>query len=539
MRKLLILCAILLILSGMASGQEVGLPPCAEAQLAVTDSYHTDHFDLMGAVMTREMIASLSPTVHDELGDLIQNEASSETLNGYGDVLFAWRKSFWQAHPICAEVFDIGIAMDESASDMAAFLAYQLAGVAAEDNPYVDGMRQSIGTLSFLLSELPDQPTAADDPNAGADLPACADDDLAILSRELAVYRALLEAPPRTYSLVGLAKYGVAQLAWRDKLWSRLPPCGLSLQVGLLMSHITGDLAIELALEIGEIASEEAPFSERIAADQARLEELSAPIEAASNQGAYAGSSAALLPECDDDDTLAFYARNAAFPALVEALEAAETLPDLLAAAKLHLAWRESLEANLPNCIQSSITAGLMLRVTGNYVAALALDMAGLMPAPDADIPIKPHLFGIVTIGFIADEISAAIESSGKGLGELIDASANRPLPDCADGDFGLNFYNLFVAYDDLRDFAEELETIGDVMAFREAQVDWAENNIERLPGCQQALEAGYIMYTILADYSAAYALIIAGADVADIPYAETIWTYRDRLDAWLQRELQ
>lgn len=539
MRKLLMICAILLTLSGMASGQEAGLPPCTEEQRAVTASYHTDHFDLMGAVMTNEMIATLSPTAHEELGDLIQNEASSETLSSYGQVLFDWRESFWEAHPICAEVFDIGTAMDESASDMAAFLAYHLAGVTAEDNPYVDGMRQGIGTFSILLSELPDQPTAAGDPEADADLPACNDDDLGILSGELAVYRALLEVPPRTYSLVGLAKYGIAQLTWRDKLWSRLPPCDLSLQVGLLMSHISSDLAVELALEIGEIADEDAPFSARIAADQARLEALSAPIAAAGNQGAFTESSAAQLPDCDDDDALAFYARNAAFPALVEALEATESVPDLLAAAKLHLAWRESLEANLPTCLPSTITAGLMLRVTGNYVAALALDIAGVMPAPDAELPIKPHLFGIVTIGVIADEISAAIEASGKTPQELIDGSADQQLPDCADGDFGLDFYNLFVAYDDLRDFAENLETFGDVMAFREAQVEWGEAYIERLPGCKQALEAGYIMYTILADYSAAYTLIIAGADVAEIPYAETIWTYRDRLDAWLQRELQ
>ena len=59
-----------------------------------------------------------------------------------------------------------------------------------------------------------------------SELPACGDDESRSPSQqELAVYRALLEVPPRTYSLVGLAKYGVAQLAWRDELWSRLPPC--------------------------------------------------------------------------------------------------------------------------------------------------------------------------------------------------------------------------------------------------------------------------------------------------------------------------
>ena len=537
MRKLLILSAILLGLTGIASGQEGGLPPCSQAQLAVTDSYMTDHFDLMGAVMTREMVATLSPTALEELGHLIQNEATSETLSEYGAVLFAWRESFWEAHPICDDIFTIGMAMDESASDMAAFLAYHLAGVADEDNPYVESMGNGIGMLSILLGKLWDQP-AADGDAAEADLPACTEDDLGILSQELAVYRALLEAPPRTYSLVGLAKYGVAQLAWRDKLWSRLPPCDLSLQVGLLMSHITSDLAVKLALEIGEIAGEGAPFSEQIAADQARLAEISAPINAVGRQQAEIMT----LPECGDDEMLKFSAVNQGFPGLVDALKAAETVSDLLAAADLHLAWRETLEANLPDCIESMITAGLMLRVTGNYVASLALDIAGIMPEPDSEIPIKPHLFGIITIGVIADDISAAIEDSGLSPAGLMEAAAaGSNLPDCDDSDvgLGLNFYNLFVEYDDLLNFADSLETVGDVMTFRQAQIDWAENNIDRLPGCKQAVEAGYMMYTILADFTAAYAFLIAGAEVEDIPYAETIWTYRDRLDAWLQQELQ
>ena len=185
------------------------------------------------------------------------------------------------------------------------------------------------------------------------------------------------------------------------------------------------------------------------------------------------------------------------------------------------------------------ITAGLMLRVTGNYVASLALDIAGIMPEPDAEMPVKPHLFGIITIGVIADEISETIAVSGKQPDELMEAAAPSNLPDCEDGDMGLRFYNLFVEYSDLVDTADSLETVGDVMAYRQGQIDWAENHIELLPGCKQAVEAGYMMYTILADFTAAYALLIAGADIEDIPYAETIWVYRDRLDAWLQEELQ
>ena len=534
MRNLLIISVILLSVVGVNLAQDVGLPSCNAAQLALTDSYMTDHFDLMGYVMTPEMVGALSPSTLEDHGDLIHDEGSSKMLSEYGEVLFAWRESFWESHPICADVFDIGVAMDESASDMAAFLAYQLAGVAVEDNPYVEGMKNGIGLLTILLGELPDQPATGGDAIA-ADLPACSDDDLGLLSEELAVYRALLEVPPRTYSLVGLAKYGAAQLTWRDKLWSRLPPCDLSLQVGLLMSHITSDLAIELALEIGEVASEGAPFSEQIAADQARLDELAEPIDAIGRVRAQT----AALPECGDDEMQKFAAANQEFPGLVDALKAAETLPDLLAAVELHLDWRELLEANLPDCIETMITAGLMLRVTGNYVASLALDVAGIMPEPDAEMPIKPHLFGIVTIGVIADDISETIAASGKQPDELLDAAPGSNLPDCEEGDMGLSFYNLFVEYSDLLDIAESLETVGDVMAYRQGQIDWAENHIELLPGCKQAVEAGYMMYTILADFTAAYALLIAGAELEDIPYAETIWIYRDRLDAWLQEELQ
>jgi len=534
MRKLLILVLLLVTLAGVIHGQEQGLPACNAAQLALTDSYMADHFDLMGYVMTPEMVGALSPSALEDLGDLIHDESSSKMLSEYGDVLITWREAFWDSHPICDEVFEIGMAMDESASDMAAFLAYQLAGVAVEDNPYVEGMRNGIGLLTILLDELPEQaPAESDAPAVG--LPACTDDDLGILSEELAVYRALLEVPPRTYSLVGLAKYGLAQLTWRDKLWSRLPPCDLSLQVGLLMSHITSDLAIELALEIGEVASEGAPFSEQIAADRARLEEISAPIDAVGREHAQTVA----WPECNDEEMLKFAAANQEFPGLVDALKAAETLPDLLAAAELHLAWRETLEANLPDCVQSMITAGLMLRVTGNYVASLALDIAGIMPKPDAEMPVKPHLFGIITIGVIADDISETIDASGVQPDELMEAAPGSNLPDCEDGDIGLSFYNLFVEYDDLLQMADSLETVGDVMAYRQGQIDWAEKHIELLPGCKQAVEAGYMMYTILADFTAAYALLIAGAEPEDIPYAETIWIYRDRLDAWLQEELQ
>ena len=59
--------------------------------------------------------------------------------------------------------------------------------------------------------------------------------------------------------------------------------------------------------------------------------------------------------------------------------------------------------------------------------------------------------------------------------------TAARPAaacPTCEDGDIGLSFYNLFVEYSDLVDKADSLETVGDVMAYRQGQIDWAEDHI-------------------------------------------------------------
>lgn len=539
MRILLIVGAMLLALTAVVRGQETGLPLCGEAQLGKVNFYTLDHYALISIGMTKEAIATLSPETFAKMSEAITKENSGETLAEFGKELVAWREIFWKKFPICAEAIEIGLAMAHSATDLAALIAFQLAGIPDADNAYIESVQYGVGSFTLLMSELPDQPAGDYDEAAPTGLPACSDSRLAILSNFLAEYRALLEVPPRTQSPYGVGRYGVAQTAWRAKLWSGLPQCDLSFQLGLLMSRITSDLAVTLALEIAGMAEAAAPFTKQIAEDQARLEELSAPLMSDSGTAALSRGATPPLPECTDEERLGFYAENLAFQGLVKSLRAAESIADILALAEAHLAWREALEANLPGCIESVINAGLAFRVTGNYIAALALDIAGLMSEPGAENPIKPHLFGIVTITVIADEMGKKVEASGREPAELIAAAAPAILPECGDGDIGLDFYNLFIEYSDLEEAANELETVGEYLAYREAQVDWGERHIPNLPRCKQALEAGYIMYTILADYSAAYALIIAGVEVEDIPYAAAIGANRDRLDAWLARELQ
>ena len=546
MRKLLLLGAILLGLATVVGGQDVGLPPCNGAQLAVTDSYMTDHFDLMGFAMTPEMVAALSPAAFEELGDLIQNESTSETLSEYGEVLFTWRESFWEAHPICDDIFDIGLAIDASASDMAAFLAYQLAGVAVEDNPYLASLRNGIGLFSILLEELPDQPTADGDLSE-VDLRACGDDDLEMLSQELAVYRALLEVPPRTYSLVGLAKYGVAQLTWRDKLWTRLPPCELSLQVGLLMSHITSDLAIELALEIGEIASEEAPFSDQIVAYQERIAELVESIAPDYVALAQAQSYLNTLPACTDDEqfgfvVVAFILSEPKNADLMNAVAESETVEDLLAVAETHIKWRTNLAERLEACADNIEIALMAYQVNSAYITASALSFAGLAPDDNLHLAVVEDMMPVLeekTSGATHNVFGAIAASAGKKKEEEKEPPRDMTLPACEGGYLGLNFYNAFVEYDNVRQSALAVETVGDIFAYNSAQVDWSQRFLPILPGCKQGLEAGLLMYTILSDYAAAYAFIIAGVSVDRIPYAGALETNQDQLDAWLQEELE
>ena len=544
MRNVLIL-SVLLSLAGIIQGQDIGLPSCNAAQLAATDGYTIEVYELMGAAMTPAMVAALSPEVYDELGELIMNEASSETLSEYGDVLFAWRDTFWESHPICDEVFDIGLAMDESASDMAALLAYQLAGVADEDNPFIESVTNGIGLFSILLGELPDESTADGD-LPEVDLPACSDEDLEILSQEIAVYRALLEVPPRTYSLVGLAKYGVAQLTWRDKLWTRLPPCDLSLQVGLLMSHITSDLAVELAWEIGEITGEEAPYSQQIEADQARLEELIESIAPDYAALAEAESYRTTLPDCTDDEQFgfvlgAFILSEPKNVDLMNSVAESQTVADLLAAAETHIIWRTKLAERLEACADNIEIALMAYQVTSAFIIGSALNFAGMAPEDNLHLGLVSDILPV-----LEDKSSAATQNvfgaiaASAAKDEEVEKEPRRDLtlPECEGGYLGLNFYNAFVEYDNVRQSALAVETVGDILAYNSAQLDWSQRFLPILPGCKDGLEAGLLMYTILSDYAAAYALIIAGVSVENIPYAAALETNQDELDEWLQEEL-
>ena len=546
MRKLLVLSLLVLSLNFIVQSQDVGLPACNAAQLAATDGYIIEAYELMGAVMTPEMVAALSPEVYDELGELVAKEHSSETLSDYGEVLFAWRQTFWESHPICDEVFEIGVALDESASDMAALLAYQLAGVADEDNPFVESVTMGTGLASILLGELPDQPTIDGDLSA-VELPACSDADLGILTEEIAVYRALLEVPPRTYSLVGLAKYGVAQLAWRDKLWTRLPPCDLSLQVGLLMSHITSDIAIELALQIGEIDAEEAPYSEQIAADQARLEELSESIAPDFAALEAVDSYRTTLPACTDDEQFGFILRAFILSEpknvdLMNAIAEAESVDDLLAVAETHIEWRTNLAGRLEACADNIEIALMAYQVASAFITASALALAGLPHEDNLHLAVVSELMPVLeekTSAVTHNVFGAIAASAGKNEEMEKEPVRDLTLLECEGGYLGLNFYKAFVEYDNVRQSALAVETAGDILGYNKAQLDWSRRFLPILPGCKDGLEAGLLMYAILSDYAATYALLIAGVSVDSIPYAEALRANQDRLDEWLQEALR
>lgn len=521
MRKLLLLGQVFLCLCGIVRGQEVGLPTCSEAQMS--------------------LVAALAPEYYALMESAIAEDISLDLLFEYSEARFAWREAFWSTNPACKEAFDIGRLMDETAADFAADMAYEIAGVSADESPYAQEMNRGASKLIPMLDALEREPESRAGESEEPGLPTCTDIDLGILTTVLNEFEALLKVPPRTVSKKGLAKYGVAQITWRSQLWTRLSPCDLALQAGLLMSWISSDVAVELALEIGGLSVENSLYSEQIMGNQERLRELTEPIVADERARASSRGFAATLSACPDTESLDFYVKNQAFQELVDKLEVATTLPQLLDLADTHVEWRETLAAHLPACVGSLVTATLAYRATGNHISALTLDVAGIKPELDPEFPIEGHLFGIVTIRFIADSMKSTIEGSGKQIEQLEKEAAARAgsLPECGAGDLGLNFYNAFIEYSDLAEIAKEVENVRDVLVYRQAQVDWGERHIPILPGCKAGMEAGLLMYTILADYSTAYAFIIAGAAVEEIPYAQALRENEARLDALLQETLR
>ena len=123
------------------------------------------------------------------------------------------------------------------------YTAFEIAGVPPHISPHRELIPAAADTLVSLLERRADDRSSRNELPAEYSLPACSDAELDILRIVLNEFNALLELPPMMETVRGLANYSEAQTAWRETIWTRLPPCVSAFASGLLMSQISSDIA--------------------------------------------------------------------------------------------------------------------------------------------------------------------------------------------------------------------------------------------------------------------------------------------------------
>ena len=109
--------------------------------------------------------------------------------------------------------------------------------------------------------------------------PPCSTAELSWVLNQEADYDALLaKSASGDASLEQAIEYSRAHIAWRVKLWSDLPPCAEAIDVAILMSEISSDLGVMLALRQAGISPRLNPYQQRLSIEGNQRDRLNARL---------------------------------------------------------------------------------------------------------------------------------------------------------------------------------------------------------------------------------------------------------------------
>ena len=195
--------------------------------------------------------------------DSVINRASE--LESVDDLLASAEEKInqhiWSMVPHCAEAVEVSWFVRQVSGDLAAAQALELAGIAPDANLYrrqaERGSTRFDDIFAYVHSEGWSEPLGPDDGN----LQACTVSELASLDDIAWDFEELVVGPALKIQTSGeLIEYGEAHVNWREGIWTSLPACRESVQLGVLMGAIASDFAIAFALRLSGIDTDDNPY---------------------------------------------------------------------------------------------------------------------------------------------------------------------------------------------------------------------------------------------------------------------------------------
>ena len=491
MRKILLLGLMaLLSIIPATQGQNMVFPSCSQSQLATAEGYMSEFRTLTDRALDIET-----------LGDLLS----------YGAAQVEWRDRTWAGLPLCIEMHLLGLQMNQSADDFAALYALEFIGVDRASNPYEDLLisgAEAYGTSRRWIPNAIENAKEAQREDGG--LPACSEVERQALNPSiLPGLQALLQQAFEVESIPDAIDYAAAQVEWREALWSELPLCAEAFEFGVIMYHLSGDLAKVRILDLADVAPEENPYQQAFLRGLERFAEIVNWLDDAPRP--YRN-----LPPCSEDvlqlplyRTMQEHVDFAALPT--------NTADSLLAFSEAHLHWRGALWSELPSlpgCAEAFEIALLTIQITGDAVAVAALAETGIGFFDVA----SAYQQQVTEAGIRLDNLAAAIKSADNAE----TAAPEKRLPSCSSEELdGLS--ESIVGFSELMYLSQLVETDAQLSTQIKALFDWRRQLWNHLPGCAQAFEIGALMIQSFGDAISYLALAFADVPNQSNPYPRQI----------------
>ena len=354
------------------------------------------------------VLPSCAPQDLDALDDavdafLVMYESIAEESNPAQSVdainwILSWREDDVSLLPECAESIELIQALSAAATDSAAFLAFSNGGVTIERNPYPQLLSDSIVKVTEWRDARQVSAASQVVPSASvyrgeSQLPPCTRLRLSSAYEGLQPeYANLLDRADTAASIADMLSYSEAHFEFRSSSLSQLPNCAEAFYAGWWVEEVLSDRALRNALlygarsstadRFGDIALEnESKAADSLINMESTLEGERRPVVASATSTAAA---------CSDADFVFLF--SYLVPEFWEFTNAAlsvwrpQGVVDLI---DHSYAFRQLLWANLPRCADALEIGMIMRAIAADYVAMLALEMAG---APAREIPYLPEI---------------------------------------------------------------------------------------------------------------------------------------------------
>lgn len=475
----------------------------------------------------------LSPCQDSALAALAEIQPAFETLIAdapsandrssfapYIEAYFSWREGLWAQLPLCAEMLEIAVLMNRIASNQIAVPALKTLlqdfDIYDEADPYAVGDAAQGDHPDLLALQIEELAADLHDDARGSSeasgLAACADNDIDHFYADVyEPYLALAESFYRFRAYLDLFRSIETLAQWRAQVWRNLPACEGMAEMTWLMTLNASDLAALLSLHHADMKPEADLFNAEIARNSAAIAEMTPAFLGKATPDAQPPQSS--LPGCARSQLNAFNTIILEYAELVNATEDIASVDDVFDFGRRQYDWREQRLADLPRCAEAFELGLLIDQSTGDFVIAMALLLAGV------DASLIPH---VEAIQASSAQMTALVTPIIQGERAGTDSPIPGPLPQCADAQLGQITAEIEPDYWTLIDADFAVETIEDLLALGEMQIEFREDIWRRLPACDDAYDIAWLMYRITSDSVITWALMAAGDAQDDISHSAT-----------------